>query len=109
MSTARWRIVRFDRPRKSILSRPILARLSAWYWVIRLASLREVGWSGVYSGSGSAGTTTPAAGVEAWRGKTSAPLAAGGHVLYAPAPAAGRGRGGGRPRDAPPSDPRRAP
>src|ERR671932_1267076 len=84
ISTARPRIVRFDSPRKSILSRPILARLSALYWVIRLASLREVAWRGVYSVSGSRAITTPAAWVEAWRGEAPTPRAA---PLNAPAQA----------------------
>ena len=65
-STAWRRIVRFDRPRKSNLSRPSASIACISYWVIS-ASEFVAFWSGISSVSGSRLITTPAAWVEALR------------------------------------------
>ena len=65
-STAWRRIVRFERPRKSNLSRPSASMPCISYWVIG-ASEFVAFWSGMSSVSGSRLMTTPAACVEALR------------------------------------------
>ncbi len=65
-STALRRIVRFDRPRKSNLSRPSASMPCISYWVMSASEL-VARWSGISSVSGSREITTPAAWVDALR------------------------------------------
>ena len=80
VSTAWRRIVRFERPRKSNLSRPSASIACISYWVIS-ASEFVAFWSGMSSVSGSRLMTTPAAWVDAlratpssWLGEVDDPL-----------------------------------
>ena len=82
-STAWRRIVRFDSPRKSNLSRPSASIACISYWLISPSELVAF-WSGISSVSGSRLMTTPAAWVEAlratpsrWRAKSVIRLTAG--------------------------------
>ena len=65
-STAWRRIVRFESPRKSNLSRPIASMACISYWVISASELVAF-WRGMSSVSGSRLMTTPAAWVLAFR------------------------------------------
>ena len=65
-STAWRRIVRFERPRKSNLSRPSASTPCISYWVMSPSEFVAF-WSGMSSVSGSRLMTTPAAWVEALR------------------------------------------
>ena len=73
-STAFLRIVRFERPRKSNLSRPSASIACISYWVISESEFVAF-WSGMSSVSGSREMTTPAAWVEALRATPSSCLA----------------------------------